>query len=351
MDDNRTNDPLQVALTRLIEGEAEPQDDRLIADRLRLDPELRALLRQQLELDALLHLEAEPTTAGFVESVAAQTVSPSADEDAFLQRVSSALLKSGSETVPHRSFRGTWLSWRPITAAAAGLVFGMLCTSVVFGYITPGPRKSRAILDTGFEDIAPPKPHGVPREFGQWSGDFAEIVGAQNGVKPHGGEKMWRFLRADNATEKNPQNSYVGEAIQVVDLKSLRTAGARSGSQIEISACFAQGNASPNFRYHWNIKAAAFEGRVADAAMLWGNWNEASTSLAKREVLANPDGQWQRLSVTMQLPPNADFLVFECAVVQHQPAVSEGVATFPAHYLDDVRVRLLPPMREAGTPE
>lgn len=351
MNNDRTNDEFQLALTRLIEGEAEPQDDLLLAERLRAEPELRALLRQQLQIDALLCLEAEPTDAAFVESVAAQTVSPSEDADAFLQRVSTAMAKSHRGARSVRSFRGTPLSWRPVTAAAAGLIFGTLCTSVVFGYIGAGPRRPVPVLEDGFEHIAPPKPLGVPRDFGEWSGDFAEIVGPQNGVTPHGGKRMWRFLRADNETPKISPRHYVGEAIHVVDLKPLRTAGAKAGAQVEISACFAQAETAPSFRYHWNIKAAAFEGSVTEAPTLWGNWNDASASLAKREVLAHPTGEWQRLSVTMQLPPNADFLVFECAVVQHQPAILEGVATFAAHYLDDVRVRLLPPTREAVIPE
>jgi hypothetical protein len=340
---------LESALTRLIEGEAEPQDDVLIAQRLHSDPELRKLLRQQLQLDALLCLEAEPSAAAFVEAVAAQTVLPAEDGEAFLRRVSTVLSNSGGEAENVRSFRGTWLSWRPITAAAAGLIFGMLCTSVVSGYIGAAPRRPLPLLEAGFEDIAHPKPLGVPRSFGEWSGDFAEIVGPRDGVQPHGGERMWRFLRADNETPAHAHRSYVGEAIYVVDLKPVRAAGAKPGAQIEISAWFAQAQTTPSFRYHWNIKAAAFEGSVTEAPALWGNWNDASTSLAKREVPAQPTGQWQRLSVTMQLPPNADFLVFECAVVQHQPVISEGVATFPGHYLDDVRVLLLPPTREAGT--
>jgi hypothetical protein len=351
MNNERTDDELQRALARLIEGEAEPPDDLLLAERLRSDLELRTLLRQQLQIDALLCLEAEPTAAAFVESVAAQTVSPLEDADAFLRRVSTALPGSPGEASDARSFRGTWLAWRPVTAAAAGLIFGMLCTSVVSGYIGAVPRRPHPVLDDGFEDSTPPRPLGVPRDFGQWSGDFAEIVGPQNGVTPHGGNKMWRFLRADNETSALAPRHYVGEAIHVLDLKPLRAAGVKAGAQIEISAYFAQAQAAASFRYHWNIKAAAFEGKVTEAAMLWGNWNEASASLAKREVLAHPNGQWQRLSVTMQLPPNADFLVFECAVVQHHPAISEGVATFPGHYLDDVRVRLLPPTREAAVPE
>ena len=98
-----------------------------------------------------------------------------------------------------------------------------------------------------------------------------------------------------------------------------------------------------NRAINWIIKAAAFEGDVADAPALWQKWNHASTSLAQRELVAKKDGHWQQLTVTMVLPPNADFLVFECAVSQRAPVVRAGVAEFPAHYVDDVRVSVLRP--------
>jgi hypothetical protein len=253
--------------------------------------------------------------------------------------------------LPVRPARERWLKWRPLAAAAAGLVLGMFCTSVVFAYVGPMRGKVVTLLDEGFESTAKPMPTGVPTEAGRWSGDFAEIVGAQNGVVPHSGAKMWRFLRADNAVGEDAAPSYVGEAIHAIDLRPLRGAGAKAGSQVEISAWLAAGQMAPHSRYHWNIKAAAFEGRVADAPELWRKWNEASASLAQREIVAQEGGRWQRVSVTMLLPANADFLVFECSVVQRQPVVAQGVAEFPAHYLDDVRVRILPPSREEQTLE
>jgi hypothetical protein len=38
-----------------------------------------------------------------------------------------------SPTIPQRA---RWVSWRPLTAAAAEIVFGMFCTSVVYGIAT-----------------------------------------------------------------------------------------------------------------------------------------------------------------------------------------------------------------------
>jgi hypothetical protein len=42
MNTNPIPDELQAALTRLIEGEAEPHDDALVAELLRTHPDLRA---------------------------------------------------------------------------------------------------------------------------------------------------------------------------------------------------------------------------------------------------------------------------------------------------------------------
>jgi hypothetical protein len=236
-----------------------------------------------------------------------------------------------------------WLSLRPLAAAAAGLVLGMFCTSVLFAYVIQAWDKSVTLLDTSFENITSRQAAGVPTRFGEWSGDFAEVVTAQNDVTPHSGEKMWRFLRADNVRGADGQASYVGEAMQAIDLKPLRASGEKAGSHIEISAWFAQGQEAPDARYHWNIKAAAFVGDVTEAPALWGKWDDTSASLAQRDAPAVEARKWQRLSLTMLLPPDADFLVFECAVVQRRPVVASGVAEFPLHYLDDVRVRLLPP--------
>ncbi len=59
MNEQETAAQLQAAFTRLIEGEAEPHDESLIAEHLKSHPESIALLRKQLEVDALLQLEAD----------------------------------------------------------------------------------------------------------------------------------------------------------------------------------------------------------------------------------------------------------------------------------------------------
>ena len=55
--------------------------------------------------------------------------------DAGLCEIARERASQPSAVVPRRS---VWLSWRPLTAAAAGIVFGMFCTSVVFGFVLYG---------------------------------------------------------------------------------------------------------------------------------------------------------------------------------------------------------------------
>ena len=46
------------------------------------------------------------------------------------------------------------------------------------------------------------------------------------------------------------------------------------------------------------------------------------------------------MAVALTVPPDADFLVIECAVVRKGGPSAQGVAEFPGHYVDQVEVRL-----------
>ncbi len=240
--------------------------------------------------------------------------------------------------------------WHTLAAVVAGLMIGILGESVVLAYIVPAIYAPTPLLDESFEQLVSMQAEGVPRRPGVWGGDFAEIVDAKDGLVPHSGSKAWRFLRADNDTQERSPISYVGEAIHVVDLKPLRQSGVQTDGQLEISAWFAEGMTPAATRFTWNIKSAAFKGDVATAPDLWKVWDQASLSFVGREIGIEPGGQWQQLSVLMQLPKEADFVVFECTVVQREPLVT-GVAEFPAHYLDDVQVRLHPPRQDGQSPK
>lgn len=237
-----------------------------------------------------------------------------------------------------------WLNWRPIAAAAAGLVMGMFCTSVVFAYTQPKVpvvvTKGLTLADADFESGSQVPARGIPARPGAWGGDFSSVVLAENGITPKHGQRMLRILRADHELSSKNARSYVGSVAQVIDLRPLRAELASGEHLVEVSAQF---NAIPipqGGLFDFNVKAAAFCGDIADAPRFWED-HESSVSRSARTVVADADAAtWQRVALPMVVPMDADFLVIETAVVFKGPLPDQSVAEFPGHYVDQVQVRL-----------
>jgi hypothetical protein len=240
--------------------------------------------------------------------------------------------------------RERWLNWRPLAAAAAGLLFGMFCTSVVFAYTQPRSTvtvtKLLPLADADFESGAQIPARGIPARAGVWSGDFSRVVATENGIKPKQGERMLRVLRSDSELSPPSERSYVGEAAQVIDLRPLRTELSGADQLVEVSAQFNAIPTAPGAKYEFNVKAAAFRGDIVDAPSLWED-HEASVSRADHSIFADSDAAtWQRVALPLVVPADADFLVIECAVVLKAPQAERGAVEFPGHYVDHVEVRL-----------
>ena len=131
-----------------------------------------------------------------------------------------------------------------------------------------------------------------------------------------------------------------GSAAQVIDLRPLRADLSGGEELVEVSAQFNSVAMRPGEKYEFAVKSGAYRGDIADAPKLWED-REASVSRSDRCVIADSDVKtWQRVSVSLVVPPDADFLVIECAVVLKAPQAAQGVAEFPGHYVDQVEVRL-----------
>lgn len=240
--------------------------------------------------------------------------------------------------------RSGWFQWRPMAAAAAGLVLGMFCTSVVFAYTQPKApvvvTKVLPLLNDGFEAGSQIPAQGIPALAGAWSGDFSRVVVAENGVTPKQGQQMLRFLRADNELSPKNERSYVGSVAQVIDLHALRGELGESEQLMEVSAQFNSLTMRPDEKYEFAVKAGAYQGNITDAPKLW---KDHDTTVSRSDRCVNADSSlatWQRVAVTLVVPPDADFLVIECAVALKGEQLVEGVAEFPGHYVDQVEVRL-----------
>jgi len=235
------------------------------------------------------------------------------------------------------------LQWRPLTAAAAGIVFGMLCTSVVFGYVMPQVGKAITLLQESFENGPAPLVTGVPMEPGQWSGDYTEVAAEQQGVKPESGKMMLRFLRADFEGKPSPDSSHLADMYQLFDLRASRQEIEDGGAVVEVSASF---NAIPfpeDEKYGCAVSIFALDAETATN----GGTRVGSTLMtdalamtrSERGRLIDRDpSTWQRVTSDLRLPPGTDFVMVRLHI--NRGRRSPGI-TFAGHYADDVRVSLV----------
>jgi hypothetical protein len=304
------HEPLEL-IRRYIDGTASDQDRQAIQEQLRQDPTTRRLFARYANIDATL----------------------SSGSIALREPVRSP-----------RSVGKDWHSWRPLTAAAAGIVLGICCTSLVFAYSKPtAPGVASKLLpfaDASFESGTQVPSLGIPVRAGAWGGDFSRVVAAENGITPKQGQRMLRFLRSDNELPTQEERSYVGSAAQVIDMRPLRAEFGGSEQLVEVSAQFNAIETPPGVTNEFAVKTALFHGDIADAPQLWGD-HQASLSRSDRCVVADSNvTTWQRVSVPVVVPPDVDFMVIECAVVIKKPKPEHGAAEFSGHYVDQVEVRL-----------
>lgn len=243
--------------------------------------------------------------------------------------------------------RSVWFSWRPLTAAAAGIVFGMFCTSLVFGYSMPRMvERVLNLVNAGFEESVAPLPDGIPLRFGVWSGDYSEIVGEQQGIPPHEGQRMFRFLRSDSK-DGFPSRAYHGNMYQFIDIRPWREAISRGAAVVDWSAwfnCIREASGTPS---KFEASMWAFAGEPSVVRKSWEEKVHQELAYSTWRVVADNDPKtWQRVAGSLIVPPDTDFLVVELKAIGGDETPVNGIVTFAGHYADDVRMALRTNARE-----
>ena len=234
-------------------------------------------------------------------------------------------------SVVHLQPRSLWLQWRPLTAAAAGLVIGLFSASLVFGFVVQRGVEKRtplAVFEPGFEDAQMPLVSGFPGGPGRWSGDAAHVVAAENGVQAKEGKFMLRL---------EPLSKGVPRIYQVLDLQSVLSVAGGESRELEISASFATSGAEASVRYVIRAFAVTEAPENLDAA--WFDRRDESIASATRglDVMPGTKG-WQTFNVKIQVPRAARSLVLFFGT-----RTPDKAARTSPHYLDDVHVSLLTP--------
>lgn len=238
-------------------------------------------------------------------------------------------------------FLPRWLSWRPLVSAAAGIVFGTLCTSVVFAYVSPSLGRARLVFREGFEkDVTKTNP-GLPRDTERWAGDEAVVVANARDVKPRGGNKMLRFVSATYPGENSPRSQW-GDVYRVVDVRGLAAPGA-GRTMARLSAHFAQGTVGDDHQFACSVEIFALDAELAGLpSRLTHVWlRQNSSASASRNLPLSSESTWQEGAVEVPITPQTRFVLLHLAVIQSKPAIQTGVVEFPAHFMDDVKLEIM----------
>lgn len=245
----------------------------------------------------------------------------------------------GAERQPPNSVR--WLTWRPLTAAVAGLVIGLFSATLIFGYAMPRAvaTASRlfALADGGFEGLRGRAASGFPSAFGVWSGDGAEAAN-ERAVEGH---QALRFVKAERESALPNYGAASCDVYQLVDLRPLKADAALGDATLELSVQFRDAREATGEPVKFIGRLYVFSGTPGSLRAEW--------PLSQKEALAAGSGSadslggspqaWQKVTTRVLLPPHADFAVVH--LVAHKPKTPTGAeALFGAQFADDVRLTL-----------
>lgn len=249
-----------------------------------------------------------------------------------------SVLPPKSTCEPHR------LKRNPLWAAtAAGIVFGVLCTSVVFGYAISSLGNTITLLHESFESGPAPLGVGAPIESGVWSGDYSEIVGEQQSVKPETGKKMLRILRADYEGKPKPEGSYAGDLYRLIDLRPYGHEFTNGSAVVQASAGFNSATFPERERYACAVRVYALSAEMvmSGAPLNGASLRDGALATASKGMpqLDRDPRSWQRVESELRLPAVVEFLLIHVSV--SNLTKDEVKDAFRGHYLDDVRVSLI----------
>ncbi len=325
------NDPRWELIRRCHDGDATPEDFSQLESQLSDDEAFRRDYVRYVNVDVALATSAAGPEAGFMPD--GEAIPLEGDGQNFV--AGHALDGFVSQRSDREAIRGnlaaTVAAWmrRPLAAAAAGLVIGLLSASMVFAYVVPRPVvKPITLLHDSFEDISWNGSAGFPANAGEWSGDPAVVSGAEGEAHPVHGTRM---LKTGPAT-----NDLFNRLFYAVDLRqNPLPAGVR---QVRLGASFRPVSTANRSRYL--LRAAVFSQRLDEIEPRWmtDQWSELDERALARAARAFPllpgsDG-WQTVSITVDVPPGASVLI-----VSLWTATMDGkIENRTPHYVDDVRL-------------
>jgi len=233
-----------------------------------------------------------------------------------------------------------WFAWRPLTAAAALLVIGLFSASVVFGFGVRSLERVVSLLQEGFESGPAPLVTGVPQRLDQWSGDFSELVGEQQGVKPKDGRKMVRLLRSDFEGKPSTKPTRQGDLMRVIDVRPFLREANGGEVVITLSALLNTATFPETEQYDGAVTLWALGPRFPTEENLMEDALAHSVGMCR--PLDRDPATWQNVSTRLLLPLGTEMVLLKVSF-SPKPESSESLSpppthvSFAGHFVDDVR--------------
>lgn len=237
-----------------------------------------------------------------------------------------------------------WSRWRPLTAAAAGLIFGLFSASMLWAYVVPSLKTRIELFSDSFESGAKPLVNGQPLETGCWGGDYTEVVGEEGKVKPADGKHMLRFVRADYEGHHLPE-SFSSDSFQLLDMRPYKKEFADGTAVVRLSALFNGVVSAAEGPFSCVLKLYALDAELIEerkAGTFTGSISErmlANSSGTRVRLDASPD-TWQQTGNELRLPPGTEYLMIQVGMSNDSKHADQRKDAFAAHYVDRMQVVL-----------
>lgn len=229
-------------------------------------------------------------------------------------------------------------------ALAGGVLLGVLISA--FAWPARGmpqlPTYSSLTAES-FESNASPAVTGLPTIAEQWSGDYSEVVAAQQGVLPAEGERMLKILRADYEGKPDPAGSYCGDLYRLIDVRSLRKNLTSDATTAHAAAKFnmASQPEDEHLRYTLRILALTADQISGDSHYEATQLDESALATARQNLpLDNDPATWQIAQTELRLPAQTDFVLIHVGITYGYRADDVHRITFPGQFVDDIQISL-----------
>ena len=181
-----------------------------------------------------------------------------------------------------------------------------------------------------------------PTGIGNWSGDRARTVGADQGIQPQAGMAMLRFEHTYNDSEMfQPETNYfVSTQQQFIDITEIRQAHPDARLTAEVTAYFNRVDAGPDTDSMFTLGIRAFAGSPGNLPPSDRNLEANRQASIENTLLSDADpATWQPLSTKINIPRHANLLLVQVGASENERNDPHEAQELDGHYVDSVSLQ------------